>query len=426
MKIIHCIIIALFLLPIVSSFDESSWPYYKEISFEYDGEPVELLLDKEVLDNMNNDASDIRVVSEDEESPYVIQLTAPQNYAHGAKIIKSSSTRAPFRDIDYEKENMVDGRYDTGEGSTFEIDPSKDKESAWFIVDIGSNSITNSITLWSQNPQYTWNNIMIEGSYDNSNWVLVKEKTKYSYSSIRTIHYSYVDYRYLRFTLWHTQSLSISEIEIKGVSTGKLYFLPEENKSYGLYYGNRLAPKPKYNTREIYYKLGLESATLSLQIKNPQYDSDTDNDDVIYDNCPLINNPDQKDDDNDGLGNACDNCPFVANADQTDYDGDGLGDICDNCKTEKNPDQRDEDFNGRGDICDDRDKDRSLNPNDNCPNTYNPSQSDLDKDGIGDECDEKDDRITENKFILWTVIIVTILVVGLLALNLIKKTGKNN
>ncbi|MCK5283134.1 MAG: thrombospondin type 3 repeat-containing protein [Nanoarchaeota archaeon] len=241
---------------------------------------------------------------------------------------------------------------------------------------------------------------------------------------MRTVYYPPVDYRYLRFILWHTQSLSISEIEIKGVSTGKLYFLPEENKEYSLYYGNRQAVKQTYNTSKIYYKLGLPIAKLSSQTENTIYDSDQDNDGVIYDNCPLLYNPDQKDDDNDGLGNACDNCQFVANADQRDYDKDGLGDRCDNCNAVVNTDQRDEDFNGRGDLCDDRDGDRKLNPDDNCPGVYNPSQSDLDKDGIGDECDEKDDRITENKFLLWTVMIVTILIVGFLALNLIKKSSK--
>jgi len=48
-----------------------------------------------------------------------------------------------------------------------------------------------------------------------------------------------------------------------------------------------------------------------------------------YDNCVLVNNPDQVNADGDVRGDAC----------QTDYDGDGVADDKDNCKIKKNPDQ---------------------------------------------------------------------------------------
>jgi hypothetical protein len=93
-------------------------------------------------------------------------------------------------------------------------------------------------------------------------------------------------------------------------------------------------------------------------------DSDGDDIDDIYDNCPLIANSDQADHDNpctditcdvdwisDG-GDACDNCPYIYNPAQLDSDGDGIGDICDNCPNTSNPEQADSNGNGVGDACD--------------------------------------------------------------------------
>jgi Thrombospondin type 3 repeat len=93
------------------------------------------------------------------------------------------------------------------------------------------------------------------------------------------------------------------------------------------------------------------------------------------DNCPGVDNPDQRDTDADWIGDACDNCPLIANTDQADGDGDSVGDVCDNCPTIPNVSQTDTDTDGIGDSCD------------NCPTVDNPGQLDTDHDGIGDLCD---------------------------------------
>lgn len=192
------------------------------------------------------------------------------------------------------------------------------------------------------------------------------------------------------------------------------------------------------------YTLKKESTPIEFS-KNPFYknDADLDGRENIQDNCPYVENSDQKDRNYDGIGDACsdddydgifwiaDNCPTVSNFDQVDkninhlwdaceFDSDGdtindsidnaiheknpdqkdtdldnIGDVIDNCFL-YNPDQRDEDKNGKGDICDrndeyrkihDIDMDTILDFSDNCLKIPNPDQKDWDADGYGDACD---------------------------------------
>lgn len=150
-------------------------------------------------------------------------------------------------------------------------------------------------------------------------------------------------------------------------------------------------------------------------------DDDKDNDGIPndIDNCPDINNKDQRDTDNDGIGEVCDNdkdndgvtndvdnCFQIPNPDQRNFDGDPFGDLCDddddgdtvrdrkdlcplgqkNWPSNKNSDNdldgcrdRDED--------DDDDNDTVVDTLDNCPLIENPAQEDDNGDGIGNACE---------------------------------------
>jgi len=63
-------------------------------------------------------------------------------------------------------------------------------------------------------------------------------------------------------------------------------------------------------------------------------DSDGDNLNNAFDNCPEIANGGQEDGDGDGVGDVCDNCPGIANADQVDLNGNGVGYVCDNADSD--------------------------------------------------------------------------------------------
>jgi hypothetical protein len=375
----------------VNAFETSQYPYYKEINVPSTiDEPAVVRLDYQVLNYMKSDGSDLRVTENLAEIPIKALINPVEELAHKGSITGVSSTRPDFRGVSYAANNIIDGDYTNHDNSYFQIDSVKNPVYASFVVELPEKALTDKAKIWSLNREYTWTDLQIEGSNDNSNWDTIKSKTKYEIADVRTITYPPLEYKYIKFTFWHTQSLVINEMEIYGSYTGSMVFYAKSGNEYRLYYGNNQAAKPSYDTSQLFTKQTTPTLPLGVQQNNAGFKGDNGGDGVVSDNCPTVGNPDQSDSDGDGIGNACDNCINRANSDQRDSDNDGIGDACDNCPSHFNYDQYDDNFNGKGYICDDNDGDGVLNPTDNCVNTPNPGQSDNDRNGIGDACEDID------------------------------------
>jgi len=389
-KSLPFILIAIVLSICVLAADDEAL-YYKAINFpsSFEG-PVIVPFDSKVLNSMKSDGSDIRITQDSAQIPVKVIITPIEELAHKSAVTQASSTRAQFRGVSYDPSNLINGDYSSNDNAYFQIDAVKDPNYAWIVFSLPQKTLTDSIKVWSSDTDFTWTDIQVEGSNDNEKWDMVKSKTAYSASSERTITYPPVEYKYLKFSFWHTQSLVLNEIEIYGAYTAHAVFLASKGKSYLLHYANPFSTQPSYDTSALYTSSSTPKATLGPQVYNKAYLQDADSDGSTNDNCPSLPNPDQADSDSDGIGDACDNCPSMPNSNQGDADNDGKGDSCDNCISYPNPDQYDDDFNNKGYACDDMDGDGVINSYDNCVSASNSNQADKDRNGVGDACEDAD------------------------------------
>jgi len=395
------LLIILTLLTTANAFDESKWRYQREIKLPQGARgPVRLQLDTHAVVNSQPGLEDLRMVSGGQEIEFKLFPSERTDIAHAGRIIDASPAQADRGITSFRPEKMLDGVFETRDGAMYYCDPVKSPGSCSFTIDLGQERYSDEIRIWSGNQDYTWTDIIVEASDDNIQWVVIKQKTKYPYAPTRSVRYAPIEYRYLRFTLWHTQALMIGEIEIYGPAAASLLFQATAGETYKLLYGNPYSNKPNYQNKGLYMDAKTQSAKLGPPRGNPSYSGGSDADGISdeSDNCPAVYNPDQSDVDGDGVGDECDNCRNAANANQKDADSDGVGDACDNCPNVYNPGQYDDDANGIGYACDDNDKDGVRNPVDNCPNAYNPDQKDRDNNGIGDVCEDQDqDGVPNNK-----------------------------
>ncbi len=390
-KIIMAALLIILNVLLAFAFDAGQYPYYKKINLPQSiDEPAIVNLDYPVLNYMAPDGSDLRITEDGREVPLKALIYPAQELAHKGRILQVSSSRPDFRGVNFKGDNLIDGDYTQKDNAYFQIDSVKDPNYAWFIIELPDILLTDRVKVWSSNSDYTWTDAQVEGSNDNSKWDIVKSKTKYDISDVRTVSYPPVEYKYLKFSFWHIQSLIINEIEVYGAYNGKIIFHPKSAKEYRLYYGNRQAAMPSYDASGLFTKKTTPVLSLGFQAANSNFNYDADGDGIASDNCPTLSNKDQKDSDGDGVGDACDNCPNSANSEQKDSDNDGVGDACDNCPSNYNPDQYDDNLNGKGYVCDDNDNDGVINLVDNCVAAYNPDQSDRDRNGIGDACEDVD------------------------------------
>ena len=370
------------------------YPYFKDLTLPSSSKiinrPGIVEFDAQVLNSMKSDGSDIRITENDLIVPIKIQMVQADDVGHRGRAVSSSSIRPDYKGISFGPGNALDGDYSAADNAYWQIDGVADPQMASIEIDLISAKLTDRVKVWSLNNDYTWNYIQIEGSNDGKSWDMIKSKTFVPVSGIRTVIYAPVQYRYLRFSFWHTQSLVINEMEIYGAASGNALFMAHSGRSYKLYYGDVSAVLPSYDTSGLFTDIDTPIATLGPQMSNPTYNVDTDADGIMSDNCPTISNPDQLNQDGDGIGDACDNCMRKGNADQRDADNDALGDACDNCPSIFNPDQYDDDADNVGYVCDDNDNDGVVNMHDNCPTVSNSGQGDKDNNGVGDACEDVD------------------------------------
>jgi len=110
----------------------------------------------------------------------------------------------------------------------------------------------------------------------------------------------------------------------------------------------------------------------------------------------------------------------------SDFDLDEVSNELDNCPYVENFDQKDINFNKRGDACEDFDNDGILNAIDNCPQISNVNQYDMDLDGIGNLCDEKDDRFFSKYGVAGYILIIIVLALFIFLTLKIFKHKENN
>lgn len=381
-----------FLLPLAAAFDSSAWHYVQDVSVPAGTDsPVRMGLGESILDHAQLDGRDIRITENKKEIPYKLFLEPSTVSSQPIRQVHASSARASFRGVSYDADNMFDKDMSMSDGAYYQNDAGLDKATTWVVVDIGTNALTSTALVYTQDSSYSFSDIQVEGSSDGQSWSVVKQKSAVPEGSLKTIDYAPVQYRYLRFTLWHSGSIIINEIELSGESSGQLIFKAAPGKSYKVYYGNPQATQPTYNLTGIYTAATLPYAQPTGEYVNSLFDADADDDGVgIQDNCPARKNPSQADADYDGVGNSCDNCVSSVNPGQEDYDNDGVGDMCDNCPSTYNPNQLDDDFNGIGYACDDADSDGIINSKDSCVQGYDQYNTDSNRNGIGDSCEDLD------------------------------------
>ncbi len=124
---------------------------------------------------------------------------------------------------------------------------------------------------------------------------------------------------------YDTYELIRNDVPVGGGSLGSVTKITDPSVIEGTAYDYQVRGTINGHTVALSNQIPLDTAC------NPVTMSDCDGIDGSADNCPSVDNADQKNSDTDVFGDACDNCPTVYNPSQADSDADGIGDACDPC-----------------------------------------------------------------------------------------------
>lgn len=333
--------ISVFSLPAFAA-DFTDYPFQKNIALPSQGitQPVQFLLDEDVLNAINRDARNLHVFDDENNTvPYDL-------YFSEAKRIKDLEVLHVSSNRDHTPlSTLVDN--DALTSFNFLARDGAKENPAKVLIDLKSPRPLSRVNIFdSAGPRI--DEVLIRGGYTKDNLKTLVPKRPYDYK----YDFSSDPVQFVELYLWG-RGIVVDDIRVYAAPHGAIGFVPKLGRNYRLLYGD-----PHNKDITFYEKIPTlpegKKATLSPQMWNSFYPEDVDTDGIInkFDNCPFLSNPRQLDNDDDHVGNECDNTIYVKNTNQKDTDMDGVGDVLDNCKLTYNPKQHDQDGDGMGDECD--------------------------------------------------------------------------
>lgn len=326
----------------LSAADLSQYGYEQNVQFSPVSKTtsVSVTLPNEALQAINEKFSNLHLINaRNEEIPFEVYY-GDQAWVNTIDQVQVSSVKA-----DNDPASLLDNNRLT----EFTFDERVDGSGAsTVLVDFGRILDLHRIKIWTSG-RARIRGMQVRVGANKNRLKTVKAESAFT----DTIDGTFPLARFVELSFWG-QSVKIQDILFFERETAEVYFEATPGMSYRLLFGNPEVSFFQFKNRLSTRKEVAINAKLSKQKFNRLLSEDVDGDTILNeaDNCPFVDNKNQKDTDDDGAGDVCDNAVKQKNYDQSDVDRDGVGDIIDNCKMVKNPGQYDNDKDTIGDACD--------------------------------------------------------------------------